>query len=510
MSEPSAGDVHVPSPRWRFKKPQITPPRRRYKVRKDTTERGIPSLTNAAADKLAPPFKRKIAQTLDDFREQLAEQAKKLGASATVKQIEALGAFDDLISTLERVAMSSLHAANLTTGAAAAKASGLDFQFNLESPNARAWAEQNAADLVTAVTDVTRDGIKTIIENAYSGRDVTMTARDVRELLERDLSGLGGLTGRDANAVHSYRNQLEEQGAPDIDGKVGRLADRYRSARSENIARTEILRATNAGQSEFWQQIADAGLVDAATSRREWLLTEGSACPLCQELADMDENQDVGIDEQFTTPDGDQIDGPPLHPSCRCTTNLIIEKPDAAARDAIAATGPQGADVPLDAAVDEADAEVGKFLKALDASRPRTLYAHRPLLNVSDLHNWMRDQGISAPADDLHVTLMYSPTPFAWPEPEGGTITVPASPDRSVETMGDGEAIALVFQADYGAAPLHRRWREIRALGASSTYPTYRPHVTVTTESNFDPTGVAPYAGKLVFGPEVFREIEQD
>ncbi|MCY0150895.1 DUF1073 domain-containing protein [Hoeflea sp. G2-23] len=45
---------------------------------------------------------------------------------------------------------------------------------------------------------------------------------------------------------------------------------------------------------------------------------------------------------------------------------------------------------------------------------PRTLYVRRDVVNVDEIAAWAKSQGIADLVDDLHVTIVYSPTPIDW------------------------------------------------------------------------------------------------
>ncbi|WP_289145068.1 DUF935 family protein [uncultured Sphingobium sp.] len=152
------------------------------------------------------------------------------------------------------------------------------------------------------------------------------------------------------------------------------------------------------------------------------------------------------------------------------------------------------------------------------ADDPRPLYVYRQLLNASELLDWARTQGFASTlsADDLHVTQAYSKRPVNWfamgqsgPGPSTGTgdlIVGPGGP-RRVERMGDGNAIALLFQS----LDLQWRHREMRDAGASWDHPSYLPHVTLTYDAgDVDLSKVQPYQGRLIFGPERFEAIQSD
>jgi len=154
----------------------------------------------------------------------------------------------------------------------------------------------------------------------------------------------------------------------------------------------------------------------------------------------------------------------------------------------------------------------------LTDARPRTLYVSRKLLNADEVISWAKGQGFTTtqPAEDMHVTICFSRQPVdwmkvgeAWNEDENGRMTVHAGGPRAVEPLGDKGAVVLLF----GASSLSYRHEGIkRETGASFDYSEYQPHVTITYDvpPDLDLEKVRPYRGKLVFGPEIFEEVNED
>jgi phage-related protein (TIGR01555 family) len=148
-----------------------------------------------------------------------------------------------------------------------------------------------------------------------------------------------------------------------------------------------------------------------------------------------------------------------------------------------------------------------------DAS-PRSLYVSRKLLNASALRAWAKAQGFDTalPADDMHVTVVYSRAPVDWMKgaddwggEENGGLRVPPGGPRLVEQF-DGGAVVLAF----GSSRLGWRHESLVAMGASSDRPDYQPHVTITyaAPDGLDLSKVEPYRGELLFGPEIFEEVK--
>ena len=91
-------------------------------------------------------------------------------------------------------------------------------------------------------------------------------------------------------------------------------------ARAKSIARTETVAASKAGRQAAWKEAAQAGILNPAGTWRKWI-PSAAACESCLELA----GQLVHLDSMYTTPDGDQVDGPPLHPNCTCSEGLVFK-----------------------------------------------------------------------------------------------------------------------------------------------------------------------------------------
>mgnify|MGYP003671208354 CR=1 FL=1 len=152
-------------------------------------------------------------------------------------------------------------------------------------------------------------------------------------------------------------------------------------------------------------------------------------------------------------------------------------------------------------------------LAANDAA-PRTLYVRRDVVNVAEITAWAKDQGITDLVDDLHVTIVYSPTPIdwikagndsEWGEPNGkDELVISEGGPRAVEPLGNMGAVLM-----FASSRLGWRHEEIIRAGASHGFPDYQPHISLT-EATTDVASIEPYRGKIVLGPEVFEELKQD
>jgi phage-related protein (TIGR01555 family) len=163
------------------------------------------------------------------------------------------------------------------------------------------------------------------------------------------------------------------------------------------------------------------------------------------------------------------------------------------------------------AAAGGGDQELGAEVEATDAT-PRTLYVRRDVVNADEIRAWAESQGIPDIRDDLHVTIVYSRQPFDWIKAGnarewGDTgrdqLVIPEGGPRAVEPLGNMAAVLM-----FASSQLYWRHREIVEAGASHDFPDYTPHVSLT-ESPVDLSGVEPYRGRIVLGPEIFEELRE-
>lgn len=179
------------------------------------------------------------------------------------------------------------------------------------NPHAVTFARRNAANLVTAIgTDVRRAINELVTTGLRTGTSYRDLAQAIRPMV--------GLTVRDARAAWRLRQRLVEAGRTpkQVEDQVNLYTRRLMRARALTIARTEIVRAANAGQVELWRDAAVAGHLDLAKWEKAWVVAaDERLCPQCQALSG----------KRAVAPDGlfaGLVSHPPLHPRCRCTVVL--------------------------------------------------------------------------------------------------------------------------------------------------------------------------------------------
>ena len=178
--------------------------------------------------------------------------------------------------------------------------------FDVANPEAIAWAERHAAELVTDITTEARAAIRAIVSDSFNSG---MAPREQAKLIRATI----GLTERDAGAV--MKRQLKDLASGMDSARATKRAEKYADkllrSRSKTIARTEAMRASNEGQAQLWQQARAKGLLDS-TAMKVWITAD--PCPICAPL----EGETVPMDGVFSVGQD-----PPLHPNCRCTIGLI-------------------------------------------------------------------------------------------------------------------------------------------------------------------------------------------
>ncbi len=161
----------------------------------------------------------------------------------------------------------------------------LSIDFTLVNAEAVEAARKYAFGLIKGINDVTRDVLRRVISGFAATPGATL--RDVMDMLPFD----------------------EE--------------------RAMMVATTEITRAYAQGEIMAGQALARE-FPEVKVKKRWFTNVDDRVCELCGPL----DNMEVDLDEGFTAQGGDRegVDGPPLHPRCRCwleTYTVLVEENDA-------------------------------------------------------------------------------------------------------------------------------------------------------------------------------------
>ena len=182
------------------------------------------------------------------------------------------------------------------------------FVFDRANERGAKWAASHAAALIREVSQEQQATVRDLVSRALMGE---MDARTVA----RNLKDVIGLTSRQAEWVtNHYRRQMEEHGdAARADASTARYSQRIQRYRRENIARTEILTASNEGRRQAWRQAAEEGWIPRSALKQWSTNFDGRQCDECEGY----DGEQAQWFEAF--PWGD----PPVHPSCRCSVLLV-------------------------------------------------------------------------------------------------------------------------------------------------------------------------------------------
>jgi len=226
----------------------------------------------------------------------------------------------------------------------------IGYSFDATRPEAAAWANVEGGKLVSEIISSQRDVIKDYASRANMGE---FTPREVA----RGLRDVVGLTTQQSGWVRNFRdNEINrimatgktfDQAFTASEKATDRYHNKIHKYRTETIARTEILRASNEGRRQAWDQGVNEGFIDPDTTLKEWSTElDGLECPICAPL----DGTQVKFNEEF--PEGD----PPIHPNCRCDV-LLVEAPDSIPSD-ISSLTDEELDAEINSLIDEGTADV--------------------------------------------------------------------------------------------------------------------------------------------------------
>lgn len=287
--------------------------------------------THRIADKALPKFVNTLLFEVRNTRNKINVAALgRAVASGNVSEMEKILLLPDIDANLKRKYRKQMHDTLNEAGVASVKlqpkvlASSFG-RFDLVNPRAVKWAQEKSATLVAAdITPTIQATIRTVIASGIrDGVPVRETARRLRASL--------GLTPNQWNSVANFQNKLLAKGVtPKLaQERAETFSRKVLRRRAMLIARTETIDAGLQGRTELWDQAADRGLIDKDKVKREWIVTPDDLLDelICAPMPDMPENQNVGLNDMFTTGLGDLVHKPTAHPGCRCDVILKIPGP---------------------------------------------------------------------------------------------------------------------------------------------------------------------------------------
>jgi len=184
------------------------------------------------------------------------------------------------------------------------------------NPYSVKWIEERGLELVKQ--GVTRQQVNFLRGVVQDGFERGLRAEEAYATIKANI----GLTDREYQAVRNRKALLESRGVEPE--QTEKLIDRYSSSllskRAERIARTETIAAEAQGRQTTWRLAQESGMLPEV--ERIWISAPpsgapGRPCEICLEL----DGKAAPIDGSYDSIEG-PIDGPPLHPQCRCSESL--------------------------------------------------------------------------------------------------------------------------------------------------------------------------------------------
>lgn len=245
---------------------------------------------------------------------------------------------------------------------------GNRFAFVFDGHHARAvaWAQDQAAKLITNIQEDARAVAKSVIVEglqdarpvASIGRDLVGRLNQVTRKREGGIIGLtspqtdlamktrAGLYSGEKSAIRHYKTLQSRDKRFDawadaaLDGKklsrdqIEAMLDGQKSKmlrqRGETVSRNEIFSAQAAGQHEGWAQLRESGAVKATDIQKRWQHNHNN--PLRKDHLALNGTV-VTFDQPFVLADGtrmqhdhDQAGGPKQNLGCHCTTFYRLRK----------------------------------------------------------------------------------------------------------------------------------------------------------------------------------------
>ena len=216
----------------------------------------------------------------------------------------------------------------------------IHYFFDVTNPRAITWAQTHSSTMIVGVNASTKRGVRAIVGNMFvEGVAPAVAARQIRDWVPlhagqraaarnlerqlRDPTNFGKRITRfpprpGVRELPGFRVRIPKKGLSEaaLKGRMAQYRQMQLNLRARNIARTESIKAANEGQRQAWLQARDRGEI-GNDALREWSAATGDnrTCPICEDL-----------DGETTTLEGNfsiGVDGPPAHPSCRCSTSLV-------------------------------------------------------------------------------------------------------------------------------------------------------------------------------------------
>jgi len=173
------------------------------------------------------------------------------------------------------------------------------------------WDEDEVAELIEILRTSARDGVALLAQQIGFDFDPTLTntraARWAQTWAGKLIKEIDDTT---LKAVREAVRQFVETPGMTI-GELMKMLP-FEGRRAELVAVTETTRSYAEGNLEAGRMMAEE-FPDVLVVKEWFTNNDDLVCPLCGPL----NGEEIEIDEQFDA-GGEDVDGPPRHPNCRC------------------------------------------------------------------------------------------------------------------------------------------------------------------------------------------------
>lgn len=299
------------------------------------------------AARFEPTIERAMMRALDRLRARidagLLRDAIASGDPVSIRKAIFADEFGLLLTQtgVEGGLVAATQAAGRGAAELVSRATGLEFAFRDVDPAAVLFARTRVAELVVAVTEDVKEGIRIVTAlGERIGLTVDQQARAIRELvglpppwveaptrLGQEIRDGRPNLDRRLSAVDKQRIRKRVREGTADEAFIAEIEERYahslRTLRARTIARTETARASSFGQRTAWRQAQEENVLPR-TARRVWIVTPDDRLRYTHAQVPGMNPEGVEIDGGvYDTPLGPSS-GPPLEPNCRCSEGLIF------------------------------------------------------------------------------------------------------------------------------------------------------------------------------------------
>lgn len=299
------------------------------------------------SDRFGPDVAAAFMSAVEQVRDQIdMEELETAVRAGNISRVEAALK----VETLRRILQSSeglsgaLRQTFSATGDAAAgvmsEALDLDFSFDARDPLATQFVRTQAGDLIKNITDDQLLGVRGVLGRAFvEGIPPRRAARHIHGIVgirqdwaqaplnmaqEIREGQAAAATSRRLDAATKQRIRQRIRADTVTEDFINDVTETYRHSlrrrRARDIARTETIRASSAGQQAGFEQAQRRGALPD-TARRFWVVTPDDRLRETHAAIPGMNPNGVKISEPFDTPMGARM-YPPAGVNCRCSVSL--------------------------------------------------------------------------------------------------------------------------------------------------------------------------------------------